>query len=190
MFERRERRVLEVAVHGDRKQLVVIAETAQRFEGTQTNRVDRGMTRNGPEGVRVGDAVERAAGGDFARRSLGNLHQRLLIVDRINRLQAFGFADLLERFECDVAQHRGGLRPHVVVLVGAGNRRQRCRVHQLRDSRLANACVVVLARDGRNGFAFGERDFADEGEPNSGVRMLVAGLRAETIEQSHKSSPA
>ena len=85
-----------------------------------------------------------------------NLRERSEIGQRIDRLEAVGFADTLERLQSDVPQHHHRLAPHRFVTVVARNRPERTRIHELRHRRLAHARVFVFARNGRDDIAFRE----------------------------------
>jgi hypothetical protein len=145
------------------------------------------MARHRSQQMRIAQPLDRAQGDAVAHGGLRQVRQGPRIHDEIDRFEAFGFAQLLERLERDIAKHRQRLGAHLIVAVVARDRRQRCRRHQLRHRRLAHARIVIAAGDRRDGVALGERQLLDKGEADGRIGMFVAGLGAEPVEQRHMS---
>src|SRR5439155_24074048 len=101
-----------------------------------------------------------------------------------------GFAHALKRVERDVPEHGDRLRAYLLVGIIECDRGKRGGIHQLGDRRAAHARVLVLARDGADEIALLERQLGDVCEADRGVGMILASLRAESIEQCHELAPA
>ena len=181
-IDRRERRVLELAVQRDaRGSRRDPADARTRAAAPTRAPACRAID---PSACAFGHARRARARRSFrATRSWRSPTSVFASVERVDRRDAFRFADALERLERDVAQHRRRLRPHALVRVVSRDRGQRRRIHQLGDRRAAHARVLVLARDLGEQLALVDRNLLDERQADRGVRVLVPGLRAETIEQ-------
>ena len=164
--------------------------SAEPLERTAARGLGRRVAGDGSEHTGVGDSGQRTERHDFPPGGLRNLRQRAAVRQRVDRFQAVGLGDPFERLDRDVAQHGRRLRAQRLVAIGAGNRAQRRRVHQLRDRGAPDADVLVLTRDQGDDFALLERDFFDVGETNRWIGMLVAALRSEAVDQRHGFAPA
>jgi hypothetical protein len=168
----------------------VVGPLAQPLERGAADGLERGVAGNRAERACVARPRERAQRDDLARRALGDLREHARVADRIDGLEAVGFRRALERLQGEIAQHAARGRADPLVAVVAGDDAERRRVQQLADRGTPDARILVLARDRRNQLAFVERKLGDVGESNSRVRMLVACLGAEPIEQCHTGAPA
>ncbi len=180
-----ERRILELAVEGDAEQLGVILHALER--GVPHVFLRR-VPRDRAERVAVGDARQRGERGRLARGVLRDADERLRILDRRHGGVAVALAQPLEGLERDVAQHRHGLRAHLLVAVGPGHGGERDRVHQLGDGGAPDAGIGVFARHFAEQIALVHRDLLHELQANRGVGVLVTGVGTESIKQCHVRS--
>src|SRR5581483_1938740 len=177
----RQRGLAELAVQRDADDLVVIL---QRVERRAPHRLLIRVLRNRPQHARIAlvdDARQRADRGRFARRALRDGGEGADVADRVDRRQALGFANPLERLERDVAQHRGGVGAHALVRVAGRNRRQRGRVEQFRDRRAADAGIGILARDLGEQRVLGQRNLLHERQANRWILVVLPRLCAKPI---------
>ena len=177
-----------LAVHRHRQNLGRVS--AEPLERAAARGFGRRVTGDGSEHPGIGDAGQRTERHDFPPGGLRNLRQRAAVRQRVDRLQAVGLGDPFERLDRDVAQHGCRLPAHRLVAIGAGNRTERRRVHQLRDRGAPHADVLVLARHQGDDFALLERDLFDVGETNRRIWMLVSPLCSEAVDQRHGFAPA
>ena len=184
-LNRGERGILEVAVQGDGQQLGVVVESLER---RSSDRLVFRVPGDRPERVAVRHAFKRSKCGLFARSVLGDAAERLRIVDRRHACQAVARVQPFERFKRDITQHRERLCSHVLVGVGPGDAGERGRVHQFGDGGAPHTSVAVFACHFEQQIALVERELLHELQTGGRVRILVAGMSAESIKQCHTRS--
>ena len=178
--------VLVLAVQRHGQQLGLLTALAQPCQRAHPRRFGSAVPGDRTERVRVGQPRERSERDHLARRRAGNLGQCLDIDQRIDGRHAIRFGGALEGVERDVAQHHGRLLLHRLVLVVASDAAKHGGVEEFGHRGQPHLRALVFPGDRDNRVAFLEGDLLDVRETHGGIRMLVAGLCAKTIEQCHK----
>jgi hypothetical protein len=184
--------VLEVAVQRHVEDLSADDLTAfgERRERRQPDRLERGVPGDGSERMHVADAAQGAQGDLLAERRLRYGGQHSDVRKDLDRCEALGFGEALERIERDIPQHRQRRLPDALIGVRARHGRQHGRIHQLGNRRPSHPGLRVLAGDLREQIALIDRDLLDVGQPHGGIGVLLRRLRAESIQQGHIAGQA
>ena len=182
VVERRERRILELAVQRDGENFLPILEPLERG---QPHRFVRRVPGDRSQRARIGDARDCAGRDRFLRGRFRNHREGLRVDNRVHGGQALRLSHAFERLECNVAEHRVRLGPDPFLHVVARDFRKRPRVHELGCRRAPHARVLVAARDFGEQLVLVDRDFLYEREPDGGIGVFLTRLRAEAVEQRH-----